>query len=123
LDAFNAVLAEMVVQKGHIHGGKYKCHHHIVNRVHMGEAKTAEDGATRLMDCGCTEEKAVAEWCLKKRETIGRVYDDRDLWTLSQTEWYKLDHVMGNLFGYSTNWLLDKEAMKTGLKEALRKLE
>jgi hypothetical protein len=75
------------------------------------------------LECGCKTDKAVTEQLLVNIGIMGT--DLRVLWLRSLTAkiWFKLDHVMGSLFGFSGNWLMDKEAMIAGLKTKVAELE
>ena len=121
---FHSVLAEMVVTDTNatIHGGKYKCNHCIIIRKKMRDEEEVTEDGTKLLHCGCSRNKAVAEWMLKKKGLIGRVTNVRELMSLSEQEWFKFDHIMGGLIGYDTTWLLDDKAFKAGLQAALDRL-
>jgi len=121
---FHDVLAEMVVTDPNatVHGGKYKCNHCIIIRRKMRDEEEVTEDGTKLLHCGCSQNKAVAEWMFKKKGLIGRVTNVRELMSLSEQEWFKFDHIMGGLIGYNTTWLLDDKALKAGLQAALDRL-
>jgi hypothetical protein len=70
-------------------------YHCNVNRKH----KTPHQKGKEYLECGCSMNKGVAEQLLLNMGVIGKDIGDDDLVTLSDTEWYKMDHVMGSLFG------------------------
>ena len=83
----------------------------------------SKEGEGPCLECGCGEEKAVCELLLMEREILGKDIDNGvALRSLTKGEWFKLDHVMGALFGFNTSWLWDKEAMKAGLLEKVTEL-
>jgi len=92
-----------------------KCHHCKVNRRPASVNVTENDEVLKL-ECGCSEEKAVCERLLVDQGILGGdVGNNVELRSLTQAEWYKLDHIMGALFGFKTSWLWDNNAMKKGL--------
>ena len=112
LPEFKAVLKTLKLGKGRF-AGHYKCIHCRNNRKKLA----ARDLEVSEIICGCTKNKAVCEALLIKREIlIGG--NDQILRDLSFNEWYKLDHIMGALFGFNTSWLLDPQIMKAGLQAA-----
>ena len=120
---YHELMGEMVIH-GVVAGGKYKCNHCTVIRKNMSVDRPAvsEDGVP-LLDCGCSRNKGVAEKKLVKMGIIGRVNNRRSLHSLSEQKWFKMDHVMGALFGYNTTWLLDPKIMKEGLLKVAEKIK
>ena len=122
---YHEILVGMIMSnKGAVvGGGKYKCNHCTINRKNIGtDRPSISETGVPIMDCGCSRNKVVAEKVLVNRGIIGRVGNERVLHSLSEVEWYKVDHIMGALFGYNTTWLLDPKIMKEGLLKAAQEL-
>jgi hypothetical protein len=99
-----------------------QCNHCRINKKRKDwEVKKAL--GNEFLECGCSKNKAVCEQLLMDRGIIGKELENKDLKTLADKEWFKLDHVMGNLFGFNTNWLMDKEVMIAGLEAKLAQLK
>ena len=45
------------------------------------------------------------------------------MYSISDKEWFKMDHIMASLLGYDTSWLMYKEAMIAGLEAKLAELK
>ena len=114
--------------KGPYKGEGYKCIHCAVTNKKMAPPEEYPEDA---MACGCSKDKGVFESLLvEKGILIGRNegnYDDADLVrrlkTITQGEWFKMDHVMGALFGFKLEWLLDHQKMKAGLLKAYNDID
>jgi len=76
-----------------------------------------------FLECGCTKNKGVCEKLLLDRGILGTDVENEELQSLSDKEWFKLDHVMAALFGYNTSWLMNKEVMIAGLEAKLAELK
>jgi hypothetical protein len=121
---YNDLLGGLIVAKGP-HAGEYKCHHCRVN--HKALPKETQETDPDVCVYGCSREKAVMEKYLVEKRILGFVVpDDMDSTVLyrsiTKEEWSRLDHILGALFGYKTDWLLDPAIMKAGLLEAYNKL-
>jgi len=111
------------MMKGPYKGEGYKCIHCAVTKKRMPPAEECSEDA---MACGCSKDKGVFESLLvEKGILVGKnddTYDDDDLArrlkTITQGEWFKIDHIMGALFGFKLGWLLDSKEMKAGLLKA-----
>lgn len=123
-EEFKAMVKSFVVPATE---SKYKgwrqCYHCHLNKKDKDWAKVKMTGDAWL-ECGCKTDKAVCEQLLVNLGIIGKGVGDAT-WTRSLTakEWFKMDHVMGSLFGFNTGWLMEKKEMIAGLKAKLAELE
>ena len=97
------------------------CHHCYSNSKSTKEVRNKGDPA--LLECGCSKDKGVFEKLLLTLGILGDDYDEKELSSLSQKEWFMLNHIMGRLIEFNTNWLMDKEVMITGLEAKLAELK
>jgi hypothetical protein len=81
------------------------------------------NGDAALLECGCSKEKGVCEELLRNRGILGDDFEKKELSSLSSKEWFMVNHIMGRLFGFNTNWLMDEEVMIAGLKAKLAELK
>ena len=54
---------------------------------------------------------------------LGQYKENRELYSISDKEWFKMNHIMASLLGYDTSWLMYKEAMIAGLEAKLAELK
>ena len=84
----------------------------------------SKDSEGPCLECSCGEEKAVCELLLVEKGCLGKDVDNSiALKSLTKREQFKLDHVMGALFGFNTSQLQNKEAIKAGLLEKAAELQ
>lgn len=111
---FNEILEKLKVSKGPQKNESRKCYHCRQNKKPTQIRR--QDSETPSIECGCSENKAVCEFLLVEMGILGKdVGNDVELRSLTEAEWYKMDHIMGAIFGFNTSWLWDTEAMKAGL--------
>jgi hypothetical protein len=65
----------------------------------------------------------VCEQLLWDLGILGNDFEEKELSSLSYKEWFMMNHIMGSLIGFNTNWLMDKEVMIAGLEAKLAKLK
>jgi hypothetical protein len=103
--------------------GWRQCHHCHLNKKEKDWVKVKMTGDAWL-ECGCKTDKAVCEQLLVNRGILGKgVGDATWMRSLTAKEWFKMDHIMGSLFGFNTSWLMEKKDMIAGLKAKLAELE
>ena len=111
---FKEVLEKLKVSKGPLKNESRKCYHCRQNKKPTQIRGKRSEAPS--IECGCSENKAVCEFLLVKMGILGKdVGNDVELRSLTEAEWYKVDHIMGALFGFNTSWLWNKEAMKARL--------
>jgi hypothetical protein len=97
------------------------CRHCASNNKSTKIIKSNGDPA--LLECGCSKDKGVCEELLLKRGILGNDFEEKELSSLSSKEWFMVNYIMGELFGFNTNWLMDKEVMIAGLTAKLAELK
>jgi hypothetical protein len=122
--AFKAIVDRLVVKTKQSRGLIRMCHHCLKacakerkNFKHRG------DFGNECLECTCTKNKGVCEQLLVDRGILGKdVGDGLECRSLSDREWFKVDHIMCQLFGFNTNWLLDRDVFVAGLEAKLLQL-
>jgi hypothetical protein len=97
------------------------CRHCHSNSKATKEVRNKGDSAR--LECGCSKDKGVCEELLWKRGILGNDFEEKELSSLSSKEWFIVNHIMGQLFGFTTNWLMEKNVMIAGLEAKLAELK
>jgi len=98
-----------------------QCHHcYLIRKKKNWDTRRVL--GKEFLECECSKNKADCEKLLVERNILGKELEHFNLKSLSDKEWFKLDHVMSALFGYNTSWSMDKDIMIAGLEAKLIEL-
>jgi len=123
-EAFKKIVESLVVTTKNTSLGVVKqCPHCKLIRKKRKDLRVKGKHGNEFLECGCTKNKGVCEKLLLDRGILGTDVENEELQSLSDKEWFKLDHVMAALFGYNTSWLMNKEVMIAGLEAKLAELK
>jgi len=106
-----------------VKGDIRQCYHCRINKKPRKDVRVQGQHGNEYLECGCSKNKGVCEKLLVDKGVLGQDKENRELYSISDKEWFKMDHIMASLLGYDTSWLMYKEAMIAGLEAKLAELK